>query len=274
MASHIVVIDKLEDLLKAWIQIISASCGTPRRELVGDTIYIRWTKPYVPPGEDQEWIVRKKRRVRRENPFIAFKRGMLESLKGDQWKRIRWYYYCDNDYGNTIRLYDTQHFEIAGNPARYLELENSGKDGTYPDRVLVRSENIEKETKPLKKDLRKPFSGRWAANSGPVGEVATTSPSTTQSLTTSAIPVEAELDLSDLNLDDFDLEDFDSPSPVLGSGRVDVMGMCNQFLAKRNVYFQHRLRNNMPNNQLRVLCNPAGEHGCEGRTCGIGQMNS
>jgi len=270
MASHVVVIENLEDLIKAWIQIISATCGTPRRELVGDTIYIRWTKPYVPPGEDANVIVRRNRRLKRENPFIAFKRGMLESLRGDQWKRIRWYYYCDNDFGNTIRLYDTEHFTIPGNPARYLELENSGKDGPYPDRVLIRSENIEKETKPLKKDLRKPFSGRWAASSGPVGEVSCHPPSTAQSTTlASADTEEDELDLSDLDLDNFDLEDFDSPSPVLGSGRVDVMGMCSQFLNKRYAYFQHRLRNNMPNNQLRVICTP----GCHGRMCGIEQMN-
>jgi hypothetical protein len=298
MASHVVRIENLEVLVKAWINEVTAHCGTPEFHDGGDRVIIAWPTPYVLPGEDPEWLTYRKKTVRREPPFFTFKKGMFKSLQGTKWERIHAMYYVDNDYGNTIRLFDEEHFNVSGNQELYLELENSGQDGRYPDRVLFRGENLGKETQGLKKDFRKHFGGIWSASGAPAGPLSIGIPVPAQPTIKphpQVVPAAssvferlrrarelaanpATLDVAKpktpaLDLDKVDLDDVGSLRSSLpmaaGTGVIDLMGMCDHFFEKRHAYFQHKDHNNMPNNALKMDCSQ-----CKGRTCRIGSLFS
>ena len=57
----------------------------------------------------------------------------------EDWPRIKWFYYCDDRNGNTIRLYDTEHFNHFGG-GYYLEERGSGQEQF--ERVIIRGENM------------------------------------------------------------------------------------------------------------------------------------
>ena len=57
----------------------------------------------------------------------------------EEWPRIRWFYYCDDQNGNTIRLYDTEHFSHFGG-GYYLEEDGVGRE--HRERVIIRGENM------------------------------------------------------------------------------------------------------------------------------------
>src|ERR1700693_2513861 len=63
---------------------------------------------------------------------------VLQTLS--EWPRIRFFYYCDNDNGNTLRIYDTEHFERFGGSS-YLERDESQSQGHY-ERVILRGKNM------------------------------------------------------------------------------------------------------------------------------------
>lgn len=44
------------------------------------------------------------------NTEFHFKGEIVRELQRREWKRIRWFYYCDQQDGNTIRLYDREFF--------------------------------------------------------------------------------------------------------------------------------------------------------------------
>ena len=63
----------------------------------------------------------------------------------DQWPRIKWFYYCDNRNGNTIRLYDTEHMAQVGTSPYdghhyYLEHDDRGRE--HFERVIIRGEHM------------------------------------------------------------------------------------------------------------------------------------
>jgi hypothetical protein len=69
--------------------------------------------------------------------FRSFKANerVFETL--DEWPRIQWFYYCDDQNGNTIRLYDSKHFDHFG---RDDYLEKDGRE--HKERVIMRGENM------------------------------------------------------------------------------------------------------------------------------------
>jgi len=56
-----------------------------------------------------------------------------------KWPRIKFMYYCDDYDGNTIRIYDTEHFNHFGG-SHYLEPDGHSK-GHY-ERVIIRGKNM------------------------------------------------------------------------------------------------------------------------------------
>ena len=73
-----------------------------------------------------------------EGPQVfAANEGVFATL--DRWPRIRWFYYCDDHNGNTIRLYDTEHFSHFGG-GYYLEEDGVGRE--HRERVIIRGENM------------------------------------------------------------------------------------------------------------------------------------
>lgn len=55
------------------------------------------------------------------------------------WARIKFFYYCDDQNGNTLRLYDTEHFKQFGN-GYYLEPDGHRKE--HFERVIWRGRNM------------------------------------------------------------------------------------------------------------------------------------
>ena len=73
-----------------------------------------------------------------EGPQVfAANEGVFATL--DRWPRIRWFYYCDDHNGNTIRLYDTEHFSHFGGG---FYLEEGGRGQEHFERVIIRGENM------------------------------------------------------------------------------------------------------------------------------------
>jgi hypothetical protein len=221
MASYLVRIERLEDLFNDWVAHMTTLLGQPSQWLDMGVVTIEWPALFVPnplpPGETPETTKRNGRVTPREKPFFRYRQGMWESLRGNEWNRIQWFYYCDDFQGNTVRLYDMEHFGVPGNQYLYLETDLVGHDVQFADRVLLRGEWIGKADQSLKLYFRNTFSQPvWGAKSAPI----------------------------------------DQQRRPSRSEKVDVMGMCDQFFDKRHAYFQRASHNNMPNNTTHVTCNP------------------
>jgi hypothetical protein len=207
MASHIVIVNDIEEIFNRWVLEVSKISGVAESVPIEDgKIMVRWNKTYS--GEEADDTT--------ECPFFCYKEGLFECLKTEKWARIKWFYYCDNDRGNTIRLYDEEHYQFENNSDHYLQ--HRGKFGELvgqrPDRVLIRGENLGKENQDLKLAIQRQFSssgGRWPANSAPT--------------------------------------DIRGRRPT-----CKTMRLCEQFFEKRLAYFQHANRNNVPGNSLSVKC--------------------
>lgn len=155
MGSYVIEVDNLESLFKKWVaRIKSAGGGKPTASKGDDGLYIHWPQPLV--GS--------------ETPLFWLNPDLWKSLGDSRFRRIRWFYYCDDARGNTIRLYDSEHFSC--HPELYVEKEASGnwlgKNQSWPDRVLFRSNEIGDEGGKLKGDMIKDLNGRiWAATQAP-----------------------------------------------------------------------------------------------------------
>ncbi|MBX9677238.1 MAG: hypothetical protein K2X38_00655 [Gemmataceae bacterium] len=57
----------------------------------------------------------------------------------DQWPRIKWLYYCDDQDGNTLRIYDAEHLDHFGG-CYYLELDGYRKE--HFERVVIRGRKM------------------------------------------------------------------------------------------------------------------------------------
>ncbi len=142
-------------------------CFTGPKSVEYGKVFIRWDNSYRPPIESEE-----EEEPLREPPFICYQNGMLESLQGPKWERIKWYYHCDDAWGNTIRLYDQEHYSLGNNANLYLEKQaNYGFLGNREDRVLIRSENIGTTKNLLKQRMFSIFEPLfWPSTSAPTDE--------------------------------------------------------------------------------------------------------
>ena len=173
MARFIVRTDSVAAVFDHWRKILSSHCGQSREWVdANNVVHIEWDRPYVPEGEDPKYVFFRDANRERGNPVFCFKRGLFDSLRDKKLSRICWFYYCDDALGNTIRLYDNEHFEFGSNRSIYLELEGNGRFlgeiQSYPDRVLIRGENIGLERNPLKRELRGSFAERHGARTAPL----------------------------------------------------------------------------------------------------------
>jgi hypothetical protein len=237
MASWVVRIDDLQQCVNGWITAVSAYCGQPTITGVGwgGLVRVQWPQCYVPPGEDPNWVLFRQRHVERLPPVFEYADGLFASLSTVAYQRIKWFYYCDNALGNSINLYDAEHFNDPSNQGLYIELIGSGRwlgvNQDFPMRVIFRGINLETETRQLKRhDLRATFQDIVSAGSAPLPRPPTAG--------AAADPLQRLLAHT-------------PPDPV------DVEGMCEQFFEKRHAYFQYQTRNNMPANALTVQCAPA-----------------
>lgn len=237
MASFVVQTSYLLHLFGDWLDTVSRYCGDFYKVEHGTRTFIAWEQQYVPPNGKAEIRKGSGEGVIPEGmPYFCLKTGMFDTLEGEAWKRIRWYYYCDNERGNTIRLYDSEHF--SQHEDAYLELLGSGKHGSFVDRVLLRGENLGRVGYVLKQQLRRCFAKCDPANKAPLGPY-----SPTVDVMANCRPTEHAL---------------------FNNEHIDI------FVVKRYAYFQHRYRNNMPNNTLDRFLALASNTGCECCTGRIG----
>jgi hypothetical protein len=73
----------------------------------------------------------------RKGPTFILNEQVLKKLS--QWPRIKWFYYCDDRDGNTIRLYDTEHLSQYGQ-CYYLESNHWSKE--HYERVVIRGRRM------------------------------------------------------------------------------------------------------------------------------------
>jgi hypothetical protein len=73
----------------------------------------------------------------RAGPTFTMNEKVLREL--GQWPRIKWFYYCDDQDGNTIRLYDTEHMSRYSQ-AYYLEPNSWSKE--HYERVILRGKRM------------------------------------------------------------------------------------------------------------------------------------
>ncbi len=93
--------------------------------------------------------------VIRQMDVYAGKRGgvlsynieLIKQLASKEFERIRWFYYCDDRDGNTIRLYDTQFFN---------KFNHYYDDSNY--RVILRGKNLGSDNEDTKKQIINLFS--------------------------------------------------------------------------------------------------------------------
>jgi len=70
---------------------------------------------------------------------------VINDIGLEKWQRIKWFYYCDNQNGNTIRVYDTEHMASYGRTKQngdlfYLETITRSKE--HYERVICRGKNM------------------------------------------------------------------------------------------------------------------------------------
>jgi len=95
---------------------------------------------YVVKIDDMQKLLSKWKELLAEadvNPEFSYNDTVLKELS--QWPRIKWFYYCDNADGNTIRIYDTEHLNHYGG-AYYLET-NTWSNEHY-ERVIIRGRRM------------------------------------------------------------------------------------------------------------------------------------
>jgi hypothetical protein len=68
---------------------------------------------------------------------FTFNKKVGNTLKA--WPRIKWFYYCDDQDGNTIRIYDNAHLGHFGG-SHYLEPDGVRKE--HFERVIIRGRNM------------------------------------------------------------------------------------------------------------------------------------
>jgi len=68
---------------------------------------------------------------------FTFNREVLRTMS--QWPRIKWFYYCDDQNGNTIRVYDAEHLQRFGG-SHYLEADGVRQE--HFERVIIRGRNM------------------------------------------------------------------------------------------------------------------------------------
>jgi len=154
MASFVVRVERIRDILSAWQAQMAKIYGPPTCNpgRLG-LIKIQWTDRH--------------KLGSLSHPYFKMKKELVQGFDEDRWDRIQWFYYCDNDYGNTLRLYDSEHLASSNPRQTYLELRNQRGGRRVDDRVIFRGENLGGESESLKDFFRNTFSDYWPAGAAP-----------------------------------------------------------------------------------------------------------
>ena len=73
MASFVAETDDVEALFEKWWSILTNHCGQSRRWIdPNHMVHIEWDRPYVPEGEDPDYVIFRKVRKNRGNPCLTF----------------------------------------------------------------------------------------------------------------------------------------------------------------------------------------------------------
>jgi hypothetical protein len=95
--------------------------------------------------EDLGELIADMRRVSKDTAAtFDYRQEVVEALGHSKWRRCKWFYYCDQQDGNTIRLYDREFFHDC--PDLYVEA------CTY---VILRGKNLGKPSGNVKTAIRR-----------------------------------------------------------------------------------------------------------------------
>jgi MoxR-like ATPase len=96
---------------------------------------------YVVKTDDIREVIRRMDALK-GNGTLEYKQDLLNHLKEDEYRRIKWFFYCDDRRGNTIRAFDPPFFKMFRNlfgVEKYLLLRgrNLGKEGESPKNEML-----------------------------------------------------------------------------------------------------------------------------------------
>ena len=101
---------------------------------------------YVVKTEDICEVIRRREALKGPAATLDYKQDLVNHLREDEYRRVKWFFYCDDKYGNTIRVFDHQFLEEYGSLLK--------------KKVLVEGKNLGREGEPLKSKMLDLFSDR------------------------------------------------------------------------------------------------------------------
>src|SRR5580704_17668741 len=102
---------------------------------------------YVVKTDDIREVVRQMESLKSPAATLEYKQDLLDHFNEDEYRRVKWFFYCDDRLGNTIRVFDQQFVKQYG----HLFKEKN---------VLLRGENLGKESESFKREMLHLFSER------------------------------------------------------------------------------------------------------------------
>lgn len=102
---------------------------------------------YVVKSDDIREVIRQMEVLKGSAGALVYKQDLLNHLKEIEYRRIEWFFYCDNRQGNTIRVFDRPFLE---------KYESSFTEKS----VLLRGENLGRESEPPKSEMLRLFKDR------------------------------------------------------------------------------------------------------------------
>jgi hypothetical protein len=88
--------------------------------------------------------------------LLEYKQNLLNHLMEQRYRRIKWFFYCDDKQGNTLRVFDRQFLEefgsIFGNTHVLLRGKNLGQEGGAEE-FESKPETARHRSKELRKNL-------------------------------------------------------------------------------------------------------------------------
>lgn len=104
---------------------------------------------HVVKADDIREVIRRMQDYKGPTGTFDYRMALVEHLLEPEFRRVRWFFYCDDRQGNTIRVFDREFLKKYGNLFKTVDSEKH---------VLLRGENLGKESDATKREILALFS--------------------------------------------------------------------------------------------------------------------
>jgi AAA domain (dynein-related subfamily) len=125
-----------------WVSNLAYICRYPGVQVgtVSQEVAKEPMGSYVVKTDDIREVIRQMDALK-GTATLDYKEDLLNHLKEDEFRRIKWFFYCDDVGGNTIRVFDRQFCEkfrsLFGKKYMLLEGKNLGEEGQQPKSEML-----------------------------------------------------------------------------------------------------------------------------------------